>query len=60
MTSLNNRGVATAFLSGFQDSHDDGAVKFPVEDTTVLTRRLRLKTSGSLVRLKDLNTKHLL
>lgn len=60
MTSLSNRGVATAVLSGFQDSHDDGAVKFPAEATTVVTRRRRLKKAGYLIWLKDLNSKHLL
>lgn len=60
MTSLSNRVVAAAFLSGIQDSQDDGAVMFPAEATTVLTRRRWLKNAGFLIWLQDLNSKHLL
>lgn len=48
MTSLSNRAVAAAVLSGFHESHV-GAVKFPADDTTVLTRRRRLKVAGVLI-----------
>lgn len=52
MTSLINRAVAAAVLSGFHESHD-GAVKFPADDTTVLTLRRWLKDAGFLICLKD-------
>jgi hypothetical protein len=52
MTSLSKRAVAAAVLSGFHESHD-GAVKFPADATTVLTRRRWFTVAGVFICFKN-------